>query len=216
MRYRTLLFDLDDTLYPSHSGLWLAIRERMTLYMQQRLGVPAEQVRALRQSYYQAYGTTLRGLQIHFQVDADDYLTFVHDLPLDQYIHPVPGVRQMILSLPQKRWIFTNADADHARRVLDTLDLVDCFHGIIDIKALEYHCKPGEDAYKRALSIAGEDQASMCVILDDSWSNLQAANRLGFTTVLVGQNGQLKPENQLFIEELSMLPQLLPELWERD
>ncbi len=62
----------------------------------------------------------------------------------------------------------------------------------------------------------GEDQASTCVILDDSWSNLQAANRLGFTTVLVGQNGQLKPENQLFIEELSMLPQLLPELWERD
>ena len=42
----TLFFDLDDTLYPSASGLWEAIRQRMTTYMEERLGFSADEVDA--------------------------------------------------------------------------------------------------------------------------------------------------------------------------
>lgn len=213
MSYHTIFFDLDDTLYPSQAGLWEAIRERMTLYMQERLGVPADEVRGLRRSYYQTYGTTLRGLQIHHQVDADDYLAYVHDLPLEHYIGPNPRLREMLLSLPQQRYIFTNADANHARRVIKTLGLADCFSGIIDIKALAYFCKPGEEAYRRALAIAGEDSSERCLILDDSLSNLETAQRLGISTILVGLNGEAVPAGQRVIEDLLQLPQVIPELW---
>ena len=110
MRYTSLFFDLDDTLYPSASGLWEAIRGRMNTYMQKFMNLPLSEIAAIRQAYLEKYGTTLRGLQTQYQVDVDDYLAFVHDLPLDKFIKPDPELHSLLLSLPQRRWIFTNSD----------------------------------------------------------------------------------------------------------
>jgi putative hydrolase of the HAD superfamily len=189
MPFTTLFFDLDDTIYPNSTGLWEAIRSRMGQYMHERLGLPVDQVPALRRRYFITYGTTLRGLQIHYHVNADDYLAYVHDLPLTEYLQSAPELRRLVLSLPQRRWIFTNADDQHARRVLDVLGLTDCFEGIIDVRAIEFACKPELAAYERALAIAGNPCAHECVLIDDSPVNLAPARRMGFTTVLVRQNG---------------------------
>jgi putative hydrolase of the HAD superfamily len=156
MTFTTLFFDLDDTIYPNTNGLWPAIRERMGEYMAERLGLPREQVQGLRRSYYETYGTTLRGLQAHHQVDADDFLAYVHDLPLERYLTPDPELRALLLSLPQPKWIFTNADEGHARRVLAVSNLSDCFDGIIDVRASRFACKPEPVAYQGALALAGE------------------------------------------------------------
>jgi putative hydrolase of the HAD superfamily len=83
MGYTTLFIDLDGTLYSNSTGLWDAIRVRMTQYMLERLNLPKENVSNLRRQYFERYGTTLRGLQIHHGVDANDYLAFVHNLPLE-------------------------------------------------------------------------------------------------------------------------------------
>jgi putative hydrolase of the HAD superfamily len=214
MHYSTVFFDLDDTLYPGSNGLWSTIRDRMGLYMHERLGFPTEQVPAIRKQYYEKYGTTLRGLQIHHQVDADEYLAYVHDLPLRDYLQPAPGLRQMILSLPQQRWVFTNADADHARRVLAMLDLSGCFSGIIDIRALDFACKPELQAYQRALALAGSPSPVGCVLLDDSPANLAPAGQLGFTTVLVSANGSAQTTAGYSVPDPLALPTTLPQLWE--
>lgn len=212
MPYTTLFFDLDDTLYPHGNGLWDAIRERMTGYMYARLDLPHDQVPALRRRYYENYGTTLRGLQIHHDVDVDDYLAYVHDLPLQSYLQPDPQLRALLARLPQNKWIFTNADIDHARRVLAVLDLADCFDGIIDVRAMQFTCKPEPGAYRLALQVAGESDPSRCVLLDDSPTNLAPARAIGFTTVLVGQNGP-HPAAHHTIPRLLDLPDVLPELW---
>jgi putative hydrolase of the HAD superfamily len=218
MSYTTLFFDLDDTLYPGSNGLWALIRERMGWYMVEVLGLPESEVPALRRKYYETYGTTLRGLQIHHQVDVDDYLHYVHDLPLEQFLQPNPELRALLLSLPQQRWIFTNADADHARRVMSVLGVQDCFTGIIDIRALEFACKPELEAYQRALALAGDPAPEACVLLDDSASNLAGARQIGFSTVWVGQNGAAKfgaahSVAQFTLSGLLELPLKMPSLW---
>ena len=214
MRYTSLFFDLDDTLYPNSTGLWEMIRQRMSLYMLERLRLPSEKVPAMRKQYYETYGTTLRGLQIHHSVDPDDYLAFVHDLPLEEYLQPQPELRKILLSLPQRRWIFTNADAEHAQRVLSVLGLEDCFVGIIDIRATHFTCKPEIQAYQYALAFAGEQIAQSCVLFDDSLVNLRAAKGLGFRTVLINLNGQTDPVVDLSLTSLFDLPEEMPELWE--
>jgi putative hydrolase of the HAD superfamily len=216
MRYSTLFFDLDGTVYDSRSGLWEVIGERMGLYMLERLQLSEDKVHTLRKRYFEAYGTTLRGLQIHHAVDADDYLAFVHDLPLRDYLQPAPELRSILLSLQHPRWIFTNADADHARRVLSVLELEGCFEGIIDIRATQFICKPEIGAYQRALSLAGEPDARQCVLIDDSPVNLLGAHQLGIHTVLVGSNGQPDPAIDVTLSSLLSLPQAMPELWEAD
>ncbi len=213
MRFRSLFFDLDDTLYPSKSGLWDAIRDRMNLYMLRFIDLPMDEIVSLRQGYLEKYGTTLRGLQAHYQVDSDDFLAFVHDLPLEKYIQPDPGLRELVLSLPQKRWIFTNADANHAGRVLKILGMNDCFDGIIDIHAVDFACKPDRLAYQRALAFTADENPAQCVIFDDSLRNLLPARELGFFTVLVTKNTTEAPVDRV-ISSLHDLYLRMPELWQ--
>jgi putative hydrolase of the HAD superfamily len=165
MPFTTVFFDLDDTLYPASLGLWEAIRRRMHTYMQDLLGLPDEELAALREHYLVTYGTTLRGLQVNHQVDAEDFLAYVHDLPLHLYLNPDPALRSLLLSLPQRRFIFTNSDVNHAQRVMSILGVSDCFEGIIDIHAIEFVSKPNLDAY-RPPCIAKSGRG--CVYLDDS------------------------------------------------
>jgi len=96
MRFTTIFFDLDDTLYPNSTGLWKAIKERMNIYMRDRMDIPEEQVSQLREQYFKMYGTTLRGLQERHHVDVEDFLAFVHDLPLKDYLTPNPTQREII------------------------------------------------------------------------------------------------------------------------
>jgi putative hydrolase of the HAD superfamily len=212
MQFTTLFFDLDDTLYPSTSGLWQAIKERMGLYMLEKLHIPKEEIPELRRKYYQTYGTTLRGLQRHHQVDSEDFLAFVHDLPLQRYLSPDPEIRSLICSLPQNKWIFTNADEAHARRVLESLNLANCFQGIIDVRALDYLCKPEKEAYRVAMRLVGESDPKRCILLDDSPRNLLPARAIGIITVLVGQIAG-DPSADYTIAGLKDLPEVLPELW---
>jgi pyrimidine 5'-nucleotidase len=215
MQFHSLFFDLDDTLYPASSGLWDAIRERMNIYMQKYIDLPIDDIVSLRQGYLKEYGTTLCGLQAHYDVDADDYLTFVHDLPLEDFIHPDPNLRTLLLSLPQRRWVFTNSDGNHANRVLKILGLSGCFDGIIDIRAVDFACKPDKIAYQRALSIAGDDDPSHCVIFDDALRNLAPAREIGFYTIIVSKNGS-DPQVHRVIPSLHELRDRMPELWDMD
>ena len=215
MHFTSLFFDLDDTLYPASSGLWDAIRERMNVYMQKFFDLPEEEIIKIRQAYLESYGTTLRGLQAHFVVDADDYLAFVHDIPLEKFIQPDPRLRTLLQSLPQHLWIFTNADQHHAKRVIDILGLEGCFDGIIDITAIDFACKPDKIAYQRALHIVGGENPSNCIIFDDSIRNLAPARELGFYTILIGKNG-FEPKVDRVILSLHHLKNSMPELWEQD
>lgn len=189
MPFEHIFFDLDDTLYPSNNGLWASIRERMNDYMRYRLHLPDESIAALRQHYFETYGTTLRGLQLHHQVDADDFLAYVHDLPIEEIIQPDAELRQVLRELAPQKWIFTNADANHARRVLDALGVSDCFQGIIDIRRMNFVCKPDPQAYLIALRLAGASSPERCIYLDDAMRNLTPARQIGMFTVLVGDDG---------------------------
>ncbi len=212
MNFETIFFDLDGTLYDNHSGLWEVIRQRMSLYMNERLGLSWDIIPELRRHYFETYGTTLRGLQLHYQVDADDYLRFVHDIPLQEYIHPDPELREMILTLPHRRFIFTNADYQHANRVLHAINLEGCFDGIIDVRAINFHCKPELEAYQLALQKAGVEDPQRVVYLDDSLSNLAPATQLGMFTILIGDHAP-DPAAKLIVPKLKELRQQLPELW---
>jgi pyrimidine 5'-nucleotidase len=212
LKFRTLFFDLDDTLYNNNNGLWNAIRDRMNAYMLNLLQMKPEEISALRHHYYLTYGTTLRGLQLHHSVSTDDYLAYVHDLPLDQYIQTDPELKEMLDSLRQRKFIFTNADIGHAKRVLSILGVQECFDGIIDIYALQFHCKPEPEAYHIAMHIVGESNPRECLFLDDSPRNLAGARDFGLTTVLVG-NHSTENHFDYSISSIKELPYKLPELW---
>ena len=187
MRFSTFFFDLDDTLYPPGSGLWSEVRVRINAYLHERMGFPLDQTESLRENYFREYGTTLRGLQAHHQVDMDDYLEFVHAVPVQKYLHPDPELRRAIQKVPARKFIFTNASANHARRVLEALGLQGLFDGIIDVHVIFPYCKPMPQAFGLALQAAGSPDPRDCVLLDDQRRITRAALQLGMYAVLVGE-----------------------------
>ena len=186
MRFTTLFFDLDDTLYPSSTGLWPAIKDRMNLYMIEQLGIPKDEVPFLREQYFKMYGTTLRGLEERHAVDRADFMAFVHDLPLPSYLTPNPIVRQVIASLPTRNLIFTNADVSHARRVLTVLELEDLFETVVDVNAVSPYCKPMPESFAIAMDLADEPDPRKCVMIDDLPRTTRAALNVGMASLLYG------------------------------
>lgn len=208
----TLLVDLDDTLYPSDNGVWKRISKRIDAYMADRMGIPPGEAKRLRSSYLEAQGTTLRGLMQDFNIDPLDYLTFVHQLDYQAVILPDPELRSALESLPQAKYVFTNASASHAQSVLAALRMTDAFSGIIDIVAIGYANKPEPLAYTRALELIGSPSPETCLLADDRIENLRPAKAMGMTTVLVG--GRALEGADLQIEHLAELPNALPRLLE--
>lgn len=187
MKFTTIFFDLDDTLYPPSAGLWKEIKSRIGLYMIERLNLPAPEVPTLREKYFLQYGTTLRGLQAHHNIDTEDFLAFVHDLPLKDYLTPNPILRDTIASLPTVNLIFTNADSNHADRVLRAVGLRDLFETIIDVNRINPYCKPMPESFKIAMQAAGESDPSKCVMIDDINRTTKAAKAQGLFSILYNE-----------------------------
>lgn len=182
---RLILFDLDDTLYPRQTGIMDEIRALMLRYIQARLDLSPAEADELRRHYFQAYGTTMRGLQINHQIDPDEFLQHVHDIPLDQYLQPNLELDAVLASIPQEKIVFTNASREHAEEVLGRLGIRRHFSRIIDVRDMDYQSKPHAEAYRRICELL-EVEPGECLLVEDNVRNLRPAKALGMTTVLVG------------------------------
>jgi pyrimidine 5'-nucleotidase len=190
MVFSTLFLDLDDTLYPSDSGIWQAIRDRIGLYLIERLHIDQVEANALRMDLYHKYGTTLRGLKITREIDEFDYLNFVHDVPISKFLSAQPDLKFALDQIPLQKWIFTNADTNHAVRVLRALEIEDSIAGIIDVIKISPFCKPEVEAFHKALELSGNPDPCTCILVDDSLLNLETAKKLGFYTIWAGGSDQ--------------------------
>jgi putative hydrolase of the HAD superfamily len=182
-----ILFDLDDTLYPTSAGQMQEISQRMSEFMVAQVGIPPADVDRVRRDYWSRYGTTLRGLYIERHIDAQAFLDYVHDVDLTKYLRPDRRLGAMLAVLPQQKSVFTNAPAEYARRVLRALGVERHFGDIFDINFINYESKPAPAAYAKvaaALPVRVEE----CLMIDDTARNLVPAKALGMQTVWLDGN----------------------------
>ena len=180
-----LLFDLDNTLYPKSLGIFDLVIERIRNYMEVRMGFDRELSRVLRQEYLRKYGSTMRGLMIHHNLNTDDFLEYVHDVGVERKLSPDPALAALLASLSLPKGIFTSGHRPHALRVLRCLGVEGYFPEIFDITFTQFIPKPNPEPYHQVLAhlrLDGRD----CMMIEDMPANLKPAKDLGMTTVLVG------------------------------
>ncbi len=180
------IFDLDNTLYPASSDLFAQIDAKMTVFVQELLGLSADEARGLQKAYYRDYGTTLNGLMRVHGVAADEFLSFVHNIDLDALV-PDPGLEAALARLPGKRYVFTNGCRNHASRVLRRLALESLFEEVWDIRTVLYRPKPDPEAYRYVLERSAIAPAR-AAMFEDVAQNLVPAHELGLTTVWLKNN----------------------------
>ena len=57
----------------------------------------------------------------------------MHDVSLDA-LSPIPALQAGLERLPGRRLVFTNGSAEHAVRVLEQMEIADCFDGVFAIE----------------------------------------------------------------------------------
>ena len=179
----TWVFDLDNTLYPATANLFPQIDVRMKAFISDLLDIDIDEAFRIQKTYYREHGTTLRGLMIHHDVDADAFLDYVHDID-HTVLAPDPHLGAVIDDLPGRKLVYTNGSAGHARSVLDALHIADRFEAVFDIRAGDYIPKPDPDSYRKFLDSHAFEPKS-AIMVDDSITNRKPAADMGMVTVLV-------------------------------
>ncbi len=205
---QVLLLDLDETLYPRGNGVLDRIDARINAYMRDRIGIPGDQVDAVRNRLRDEHGTTMRGLQAHYDVDVEDYLGIVHRVDLSDLLRPAPELRGLLQRLPGRKAVFTNAPQHHADQVLRLLDLADAFETVLTLEDLALLPKPDPRAYAAATTRLGV-RAADCVFVDDTRANLIGARRSGMRTVWLAPAPTLDDEVHHVITGLHELEHVL-------
>jgi putative hydrolase of the HAD superfamily len=179
----TWVFDLDNTLYPHHVGLWKQVDSKIRNYVADFLGVSTEEAFRIQKDYYQRYGTSMRGLMLEHGMKPDEYLEIVHEIDHSP-IEPNPALGAALEQLPGRKLILTNGTRKHADAVVDRLDLHGHFDDVFDIIAMELEPKPAATSYGKFLKVhdVAPQRAAM---FEDLSRNLEVPHALGMTTVLV-------------------------------
>ncbi len=182
------VFDLDNTLYPASANLFALMDIKMGEYVARVEGVDLVRAKAIQKAYFRDHGTTLSGLMARHSIDPDHYLDYVHDIDLD-VLTADPALAATIASLPGRKLVFTNADADYGQRVLDRLGLGSTFEAIFDIRDAAYVPKPEAAPYDAFCARHDVDPAR-AIMFEDMARNLVPAKAIGMGTVWINNGSE--------------------------
>ncbi len=187
---RNWVFDMDDTLYPREQGLMRLVQARINAYVVEAVGLDPDSARVLQRQFLDEHGTTLAGLMANYTIDPEHFLHDVHQVPLDG-LEPDPRLAGQLRRLPGRCFVFTNGAREYAGRVLDRLQIADCFDGVFAIEDADLTPKPAPSTFRHMIERFGFEPRG-AAFFEDTPRNLEPAKALGMTTILIG-DGHGKP-----------------------
>ena len=218
MKIKHLLFDLDNTLYPSTSAIDAGISQRMMEFVAMFLNMPIDEAASLRKARMPHYGTTLEWLRKeHNLTDVQEYFNFVHPLSEAQELTPDKNLRPFLKSLGLPLTILTNAPRIHADTVLEFFDIKDLFESIHDIETNHLEGKPHKSAYMNAINFGGHS-LNDTLFFDDHAKYTKGFTAIGGKAVLVKEDEDKKnsygwdssdPDAFAQIKTIYAIPELL-------
>ena len=186
MKY--LLLDLDGVCYGSHNGYPLEkvfglVSKRMTLFIQEKLGLDEKKAKELQTNYFYKYNTSLNGLMLHHNVIGDEFLKYVHDIDIS-FMKEDKIMRNELENLNMEKFIFTNGSAEHAQNILTRLGIYDLFgkEKVFDIKDAGYVPKPEAQTFDLMVKKFGINPKET-IYIEDIAKNLSTGFEKGCTTV---------------------------------
>ena len=180
------LFDLDNTLYSGDTKVFDQVDKKMSKFISEKLNVSLEEAKKIQKNYFHEYNTTLNGMIKNHDIDANEFLEFVHDVDLE-FLKKDEPLKKEIEKLKGKKIIFTNGSKAHASNVTSRIGIEQLFDGVFDIVDSDFYPKPSIEPYKKIIEnykIVPE----YCIFFEDIARNLKPAYELGMKTVWIENN----------------------------
>ena len=77
------IFDLDNTLYSGKTKVFEQVDKKMSKYISDKLNISEKEAKKVQKNYFYKYNTTLNGMIKNHNIDANEFLEFVHDIDID-------------------------------------------------------------------------------------------------------------------------------------
>ncbi|PKA49864.1 hypothetical protein AXF42_Ash004406 [Apostasia shenzhenica] len=184
-----LLFDLDDTLYHSGTGIAVACKRNIDEFLAMKCSVSAERASHLRVELFKTYGSSLAGLILFTNSDRKHASRVLKRLGIEEECFQV-----VICFETLNPELFRLQPASSAVPPAAPVVL-----------------KPIISAFEAAIRIAGFDPQRM-LFLDDSERNIAAGKAAGLRTAVVGRRTKTV-EADYAVEDLFRLRSVIPEIW---
>ena len=177
------LFDLDNTLYSGDTKVFDQVDKKMSKFISEKLKVSEEEAKKIQKNYFHEYNTTLNGMIKNHDIDATEFLEFVHDVNLD-FLKKDEFLGNQINKLNGKKIIFTNGSKAHAANVTEKIGIDKLFDGVFDIVDSDFYPKPSIEPYKKIIENYNIEP-EYCIFFEDIARNLKPAHELGMKTVWI-------------------------------
>ena len=116
-------------------------------FISEKLNVDLKKAKKIQTEYFHKYNTTLNGLILKHKINPHEFLKYVHDIDIS-FLQKDKTLREELIKLKAKKYIFTNGSHDHVLNVTKHLGIEDQFNGIFDIVDANYVPKPEIEPYK--------------------------------------------------------------------
>ena len=221
----TLIFDIDDTLYPADCG-FTAFRNGALaeMFMVEHLGFKNRaEAKLVRDEYFERYHSTVKGLA---KAGEDGKLPLGNDsfgkgeklvqwwverCEFEDKLPKREDVKEILLELKNEKKLhlvaFTNGPREYAKCVLDALGLRECFPDdlLFAVEDVLPMCKPEKGAFAKVLAAVGNPEPSSCVMFEDSIKNVRAVRDLGMRTVFVEGSDSGKVAAMTAVERAALI-----------
>ena len=177
------LFDLDNTLYSGDTKVFDQVDKKMSKFIAGKLNVSIEEAKKIQKNYFHEYNTTLNGMIKNHDIDANEFLEFVHDVDLS-FLKKDAFLENQINKLNGKKIIFTNGSKAHAANVTAKIGIDKLFDGVFDIVDSNFYPKPSIEPYKKIIENF-KIEPQYCIFFEDIARNLKPAHELGMKTVWI-------------------------------
>ena len=177
------IFDLDNTLYSGKTKVFEQVDKKMSKYISTKLKVSIEEAKKIQKNYFHEYNTTLNGMIKNHEIDANEFLEFVHDIDIE-FLKKDLKLSEELKKLDGKKIIFTNGSRKHAINVTQKIGIHQHFHDIFDIVDSEFIPKPAVEPYNKLVKKHKIDP-KLCVLVEDIARNLKPAYEMGMKTVWI-------------------------------
>ncbi len=207
-----ILFDVDNTIYPASSNMAGALRNGITGFTADYLGISFDEALRQRNENLVKYGTTINWLtKCHNFSDIEAYMDAVHPKNVEDFIPENPRLKTMLEGIPVKKAVLTNSPLEHTLRILNFYGITDMFESIFDIRGMGFKGKPYLSAYKKPLSEL-EIPAEETLFIDDVPDYLDPFKEMGGNVLLIDESGKHAVSGLPVIKRITELDKYLKNL----
>lgn len=180
----SLIFDLDNTLYPHNPQVEADFAKRIKEYFFNHLSMDFENEGFNWEKASVNIGAYLDEIFKGKEKQRLEFLNYICDVDVSSFA-PNPELNRLLKHLPHDKYIFTDSTLRHVQDTLNQIGVdLGLFKGIFENADSGFRFKTDPQCHRSFLAkyrLKAED----CILFEDNLNNLLPAAEMGITTVLI-------------------------------